>query len=310
MISFSSSKTKTFHVSGDYKGDLVFKKYLDVDGTEGGSVALYGLPGDTLAHFDAGTHTIKITGDAEEEVTFAINCETGPFKETHSIDVNPATGPTGTALYFLFFIVLLVFAWLPFEIEIFKKQADFILGETEDGANWILLTLAGPVCYGTVLHRLPIWFKIAFTVLYVRPIILPIMIYQTEGKPSMLWMWGYISNSTQRFDIFSMLVGAIYYLGVVSGSFFFGSSYQTLTKNGWSFFYIIDYVVIFVCLVVMYWFVWNYVADIGWKSYWGGSFCFIIFPIIMILLYIADFLFGIKNTHTEFKSDDDNDQIP
>ena len=297
LISFSPSQTKNFKVTGDFEGTMTFKRYIDDED----SVALYELD----AHFDSGIHTIHIGGDWEEDVTFAVNCESGPFKETHKCDVPAATGPVGVALYLFLLVVLNLFMWLPFEIDIIEKQAQFILGKSDEGQNWWLLPFAGPVCFGRVLYHLKLWFKIFFSVISFWPICLPIMIYKTENAHSMLWMWGYVSNSTYRFDVLSMIIGGIYLLGICMGVINFSGPYTLMKKHGWSYFFIIDFVIILIFLIVDLYFMWIYVADIGWKSYWGGSFTFIIFPCLAIILYLVDFFFlsKLKTENEESSSD-------
>ena len=285
LISFSPAIDRVFHVTGDYEGDLVFKRYINDDNT----VALYGLPDGTKATFEAGIHTINISGDWEGSVTFAVNCESGPFTEKHKCEIRAETGPVAFSLFLILLVIFNIFMWLPIKIDIIDNQAKFILGISEEGQNWLLLTLAGPVCFGRVLYYNKIWFKIFFTIITLWPICLPIILYRTEGQISMLWVWGYVANNTARFDVFSVLVGGIYYLGICCGIIYFSSIYMLMCKHGWSFFFLIDFLVMFLCFVIALWFLWTYVADIGWKSYWGGSFTFIIFPCIAIIMYLLDF---------------------
>ena len=283
VISFDSNTTKKIHVSGDAKCDLVFKDYLDAEG----KIALYESP--NKIEFSSGIHKIHLSGDIEEQdIEFAVNCNSGPFKERQTVDLNYEAGIVGFVLLFVLLSIMVVFMFVNC-FKVIDNTAKYVRGESEEG-NLLMSFLCGPAVIGNILYTLPLIEKIIIVVMTLWPLCLPIMLYRTEGKISMLWLWGYVVDGTQRYDCFSMLIGAFYLIGVLGMTIYSGTLMTQWVRKGWSYFYIIDICCIVAVFAAMCLILWLYVADIGYKSYWGGSFTFIIFPIIVIIMYVVDIL--------------------
>ena len=294
VISFDSSKTKSFHVTGDAECDLVFKEYLDTDE----KIALYESP--DKVEFSSGIHKIHFSGDIEEQdIEFAVNCNSGPFKEKQTVDLNYESGIVGFVLIYVLLLIMVVFMFFNC-FTIIEKTAKYICGESKEG-SMLVAVLCGPAVIGNILYSLPLIEKIVIVALTVWPLCLPIMLYRTEGKISMLWLWGYVVDGTQRYDCFSMVIGAFYLIGVLGMTIYAGTLIIQWSKSGWSYFYIIDICCMVVALAVTCYILWLYVADIGYKSYWGGSFTFIIFPIIVIIMYVVDII--IRRSNLSIKSE-------
>lgn len=98
IVSFSSDKNKNFTVKGDFSSRLMFQEYLEEN------VSLYSL----MATFEPGIRKIEIVGDLNKSMTFAVNCNSGPFVEKHTYLFNPKLGPISYQIFTVFFLIVVL----------------------------------------------------------------------------------------------------------------------------------------------------------------------------------------------------------
>ncbi|EAX96942.1 Ser/Thr protein phosphatase, putative [Trichomonas vaginalis G3] len=222
IVSFDKSKARNFVVSGDAKGKLGFVRYLNTDK----SVALYQMN----AKFDTGIHKIQISGDMTETVTFAVNCDSGPFEEVRKHPYNPYSGIVGFPLLFLFSFIIILCMWIP--MNFVQNSADYIVGKGSSHC-WLCIIFLGPLVYGRSLGQLEIWIKVFLTFIIVWNICLPICFYHTNTKTSMLWAWGYVVNGYQVFDAFSVFLAGISMMVFMPVILLAGSVYLVIKNDRW-----------------------------------------------------------------------------
>lgn len=288
IVSFDPSKNKNFEISGDFTGKLAFERYLPNTNEQ---VALYSVN----AKFDKGIHTINVTGDLEQSITFAVNTESGPFKEYHTIMYSPIAGVIGFPLIFILFTVIVIFMWIP--LSAFDSSANYIVGKGSE-RNWWLIILAGPITYGRCLAGMEIWIKIFVTFSVISNLFMPICFYKLEGRVSVFWLYGYITNGRHVTDYFSTFVMTWCFICFIAWIVLAGSVYMTIKNAGWSkcsWFFLIDlFATVFLMGIGWKFLVLHYVRDIGYKFDYAASFPYIIYPVLAVLLYLITALFWKK----------------
>lgn len=288
IVSFDKSQTKNFTVSGDYSGKLSFEEYLE-DG-----VALYSLD----AKFENGVHTIEISGDLNRTITFAVNCETGPFYETHKWLFNPSLGHYLLAYFIPFYMLIAITIWYPLR---FLDQLSLAIFNDKIHGSFLQTIIFGPFIFSNVISRMTKRIKILVTIILIWPLGIPIMFYETDGKFSTLWTWGYFVGFTHVYDAFSYLCSGIYYVGYAPVMAYGAMICAEISNLGFSFFNIFEIVICFIIIYSPYKFVEAYIAEIGWRYYWWFAFPFYELPIVAIFMYIYEVISGkriqkLKNT--------------
>lgn len=297
VISFDPSQTKVFNVSGDATGTLTFKEYID----EENSVALYQMN----ATFESGIHTIYITGDLTDNVTFAVNCESGPFYESQRSLIDPKTGMVGFPMMFILFGIITIFIWVPFPY--FNDTASYIIGSGQ-AVNWWLIIFCGPIVVGRALSKLEIWIKIFLTIVVLWEICLPITLYNFEGNLAMFFIWGYVTKGKYVKDVFSYVCGFVAFTGFISDIVFAGLVYLSILNIGWSYYHLFDLCVLIGTLGFGYWFCNLYVGEIAYYGVWVGSFPYFIFPVLAIIIYaVSAFFYYRKPTQPDVSSESDQE---
>lgn len=292
VVSFSPSKTKVFNITGDVEGQLQFSGYID----DKDMVALYSMN----VTMDSGIHTIHVSGDLTEDVTFAVNCVSGPFKESQKALVDPKTGIVGFPMMIILYTIIVVFMWVPFPY--FDSTADFILGKDSE-FNYICLLL-GPITVGRAISGIEIWLKILITVVVEWQLLLPILLYNFEGDVAALFSWGYVAEGKFVLDVFSFICGFIGMFGFISHIVLGGLIYACCFTKGWSFWHIFDIIVIVGTACYCYYFCSLYVAEIASHSVWVGSFTYFLLPVISIIVYSVSAVFRYKKSAVQGATSD------
>ena len=168
---------------------------------------------------------------------------------------------------------------------------------------WLEVFLYGPAIYGRILSKKVLWYKIYLTTTLIWPLILPIFIYPTDGKFSMLTLFGFFVKFDFVYDVFAQLVATVYLLSILKFIF----DMATLIEIKINFSFIVDIVCQILMLLPGYWFLWRYGADIAYPLYWLFSFTFILFPLFTLIITILDikilYFNNNNNNNEESKSD-------
>lgn len=296
VISFDKSKDKKFVMTGDAEGTLEFVRYLP---NTDDSVALY----SKTVKFEKGIRTIHFSGDLNESVTFAVNCDSGPFTEKHFYLYNPKSSLVGFPLIFILWFLIVLCMWIP--IPFVENSAQFLVGNGEEHC-WIILVFAGPLAFGRALAKMEIWIKIFVTIAHLSNLFMPICFYKLEGRTGVMITWGYIVDGKYQFDGFSIFLSTLAMICYTSLIIYSGAVYMTIKNAGWSLwqlFFILDAIVALLLIGISYkFFVLQFIQDVGFKSDWAASFPIHIYPILAILIYLISALCWNKN---EDKSSDD-----
>ena len=243
---------------------------------------------------DKGIHKLKITGDLEEEIEFAVDCTTGPYYERRPTLFNYFGFTVGFVLFAIFIFGVIVFIWIPKDkLTVFQETEIWIEGKLDqekrtiknDSVYWLFCFLLGPSLTGRRINNHSLWVKIVLTFLYVWSFVLPISFLKVENKVGIVWAYGYIIDGTFIFDMFSFFFTAIYYI-----IFYIWMNWLSLVSFGLSLrLFIIDIILTIILLFISYciWVILG--SDYITKGFGATSFEFVFFPIIMICLTV--FLF-------------------
>jgi hypothetical protein len=206
VLSFSENATQ-FLVSGAVTGNLTFRR------TTAAGNALYALK----VTLPRGRHTIRFSGDIDDEIEFSVGLKVPPFDEYQTIDFKLDRYPRFARYGFLYAALALVaLVYLPWPIEAsFEGGLAYMNGESDRAP--ILPNFLCPLYVGWLLRRLPAFARKGIVLMVALPLVLPFGISTVESCFCFQFIWGYFCNGTFQTDPASARFAHLYYNGIVAG---------------------------------------------------------------------------------------------
>jgi hypothetical protein len=205
VLSFSP-EAKKFKISGAVVGQLQFQRK-----TESGA-SLYGLN----VSLPPGHYDIKISGDLQDNFSFAVGKEIASMKEVRNGQkILREWEPL--AFLALLHLLLIVFglSYVPKCLEpAFERTYHFM---SEHGSFSILGMFFAPLYIGYVLRKL--WKPAQFCVyaIVLLPFVFPLNISRIETAINFQFIWGYVCQGHVRVDPVSSYFAYHYFQGIACG---------------------------------------------------------------------------------------------
>jgi hypothetical protein len=263
-----TDKLLTFHVSGAATGTLERRREIVDD------VWLYSLP----ISLGNGIHTIKISGDLEKEIEFAIGTKTESFSYTQTRDMNGWAVIMLIVFFAVFYAMVFTGMFLRGKwAKPFKEAHNWQKGKIDE-SHWLVTLLLSPIVIGRHLRKAPMHCRILVLVLTIWGFTMPIAFFGLEGYVGIMWIFSFAVAGAIVPDIV-MLLEAGNYLFFICPVFLNTMSLYDFDRD-WSF--LVDLII-----GAGMWgggqYVWFWLGAANAADYvYLASFEFFIFPVVFV----------------------------